>query len=438
MKKNRVDNIYLSLFYSFGVSLLLLRLPPFDIFSLSSKFATTHVLAKIVLVCIVFLLILIERSRLTKMIVQLPVSIFLLMYFFTSSISILSTISVQYFFQQYQNVILGIIIFIISILLVQKIPPRFFLVYILIMGIGAVIFDSLFAIFPTEFLDFLKSHLQVEMYALYYFNKTQNKFNLYLHTEILLPFLILLTQTQLKKNSRIIFLFFVGLMGYLALFSNFRTRAIQFIFAYVASVFCLMKVFKKSIVGISIVALIVVSLSFLVIRSNTSFDIVDRLIMSDESDVETITYRFDTFAHAFSMLQINPLSGVGLGNYKSYINLSKTTGIADRFMRLHTEETNDNPHSVFVQILTETGVLGFIAFIALLFYFLKSDMKLILYPILKKDAFLYSCIIASWTIFLYGIFNPFNSVFLNGWFWFLRGLIEGVIHKKTNTYEYQK
>jgi len=33
-------------------------------------------------------------------------------------------------------------------------------------------------------------------------------------------------------------------------------------------------------------------------------------------------------------------------------------------------------------------------------------------------------IISSWTVFVYFLFNPTNTVYITGWFWFFRGILE--------------
>jgi len=426
MNKTNIYKIYLAVFYAFCFSLLLIKFPPFNISQFVSKLSTTHVLAKFMLLFISVTLVIIDGKNVLSRLKQAPFLPLLSVYFLCGSISVFEANDISFFIQQYQNVVFGIIMFILAYLFVIKIDTKKIITFIIIVGLLSLLSDVLFILFSSSLLILLEEYIQKEMYALYSFNLNENKYNLYLSTEIFLPFFLFYIATYWKKRWYIFSIISTVLMGFIALFSNFRTRLIQFVFVSMTSIYYLRSTFKKSIIPLLVLILIGASLSFMVIRSNTSFDILDRFILSDEKDVNTILYRFDTFSYASSILQAKPLFGVGLGNYKFYINQRKNAGIRDEASRLHTNETNDNPHSVFIQIITETGVIGFISFIALLFYFLKNDIGLMKNQIDSKNSFLFSCIIASWTLFLYGVFNPFNTIFLNGWFWYFRGTIEGI------------
>jgi len=434
MIKVQNNKIYEFIFYLFGISLFILKIPPLTTFEGISKLSSSHVFAKVALLVIAIILIWLNRkselySLLTKDFSYLIISL----YFISASISVVAAENISFFLQQYQNVVLGIVIFYISYTLVQKVPKKQLITGLIFVGLIFVVFDIVFALFPSQILMFLRYFLQEEMYSLYKFNQGEYKYNLYLTSEAFLPFLILYFRGEREiKYGGIFSMIIVSLIGYLAIFSNFRTRLIQFIFSFTLSMHILNKVSKKKFISFTILTVTSIIISFVMIRNSTSYDIVDRFAMSNSIDSQTIQYRLDTFSNAIEMIKISPFIGVGLGNYKTYINQSKTSQMADRDLKLHAEETNDNPHSVFVQIATETGLIGICVYLILLFYFIRVDMVIFLDKIFEIDPFVMLCIIASWTIFLYGIFNPFNTIFLNGWFWCFRGMIEGL------KYEYKK
>jgi O-antigen ligase len=166
-----------------------------------------------------------------------------------------------------------------------------------------------------------------------------------------------------------------------------------------------------------------ISASFVLFTEINNHTVFDRILAPDErEDIDTVEFRRKQLNEAIDHIRAYPLLGVGLGNYKSYVNHSKGINILDPYRRIHFESTTDAPHSIFIQLISETGILGIIAFGLLLGYFLNHDLKV--YRNKNSDEVLIF-IIASWTIFLYGIMNPFNTVFLNSWFWFLRGIIHG-------------
>lgn len=431
MIKITKKKIYLLIFYLFSISLFLLKLPPFNLISFIPKTGTTHVLAKLVILLICGAFLLLDLSLIKALLRKMWVFVFLFLYFIASSLSIIEAVDIPYFFQQYQNVALGIAIFCVSIILTQKIRLKYIFNYVVIVGLIIIVADLLFALFPTAVLTVLSSSLQEEMSSLYGYNLTQQKYNLYLCGEAFLPFIFFFTppfSLHIHGGKKIFTYIFSTLMGFLSMYSNFRTRLIQFVFSFALSIYCASRGLRQNIILVLALIIFSTAISFYIIRNNTQYDIVDRFIMSNDEDMISIEYRFDTFTQAFSVFKINPITGVGLGNYKLYVNRTKTSRIADRLIRIHAEETNDNPHSVFVQIITETGLVGLSAFIALLLFFLKSDFHIFVSPLFSKNTFLFSCIIASWTVFLYGLFNPFNTVFLNGWFWYFRGLVEGVAY----------
>lgn len=146
------------------------------------------------------------------------------------------------------------------------------------------------------------------------------------------------------------------------------------------------------------------------------------LTSSDENSIyedSSFRGRSSELLTGLSMFKSSPLLGIGAGNYKiSYQKFSQVIGIETR------AEPRD-PHSLYVQLLAENGVLGFLAFIgvvASLFSGLAKAKKSIEYmPSLQQS---WSPWISSLQVSLIGYL--FAATFLHGayirYFWILYGL----------------
>jgi len=112
--------------------------------------------------------------------------------------------------------------------------------------------------------------------------------------------------------------------------------------------------------------------------------------------------------------------GVGLGNY--YDNFSSSVKnkniIISKSMRFVKIGAEEYVHNVFGFIVAESGYLGLIIFIYMLYLFLKNDFFLF-----KKNNNKKILIISFWTIFIYGLFNPIIPAAYQVLFWTIRGLL---------------
>lgn len=93
------------------------------------------------------------------------------------------------------------------------------------------------------------------------------------------------------------------------------------------------------------------------------FTILDRFSSSDN----LLSNRGYLWAYAISLFKSNPLIGTGWGSYSHTLNLSiNSVGVS-----------NQNAHNIYLQLLAETGVIGFSCFIIPMIYTLIKSIKLL-------------------------------------------------------------
>lgn len=427
--KKLLDNPILSLLSVILslISLTLIKIFPLYLGGATIKLLSTHVLAKVLLLFPFIFALLGSWYRpqsLRKKLDGIFVLTFLT-YVFAQVASVIPAIDMEAYMRQFQNVFFHYVLFYVgySIFSENKYKNILF-TYLFGMGIVCIIIDTLFLFFGASFLSLIQNHIQTEMVALFIHNARMGRFNSYLVLDSFIPIFFLFYHASEKRSRHTALL--IAVLGITLLFSYlslFRTRFIQGVFALLLSLFVYFKQNRRFIVLTLLVPIALLSVyTATKLISPTSMTVIERFLLTDKGeDVDTIEYRYKSLQIASELLQNSPLVGVGLGNYKVYINKVAGFNIDDPFKKVHYEETLNNPHSIFIEVISETGIVGIVGYVMLLCYFLYKDIPII---IKGKDKDTSSIIVLAWTLFLYGIFNPFNTVYIAGWFWFMRGYIQ--------------
>lgn len=88
---------------------------------------------------------------------------------------------------------------------------------------------------------------------------------------------------------------------------------------------------------------------------------------------DSLVGRSNQIRAGLAMFQNNPLLGVGFGNFSAnYWDYANQLGLVNVGMRASSQIAR-HPHSLYVEILSETGIIGFITF-SIFFYYLFSYM----------------------------------------------------------------
>lgn len=437
--------IFKSLFYFFLVAVFLIKVPPFYYLPIHNRIYSSHTLAKIIIGFIFLILFLINYQGIVNLINKKR-NIFIILFFFISqSLSIISALDVILFWKSYHNLIFSLFIFLLSFLLVKLTRTRKTIkmleLFFIFNGLVLVFLELVLLIIPKPTLNFFSRFIQKEILDAYIVNFNRGRTSLESNVELFLP--IFLSSALFYKNqnpNKSIFFFLISLMiFFLSIISNFRTRVVVSFFSIlmVLIIFYFKKIKENSRFELRSYAfnLLVIILIFFIIGRLTlnlstnlfSFNVVDRLIFENETrDSSSTNYRIISIDKSLEIFRTFPLIGIGLGNF-IYFNSSSTgikySLIASESEKRYYERVFESPHNIFAQILAETGIMGIFSFLLLIFYFIVKDYRLFFH---SKRKYIYGYIIASWEVFIFALFNPASTIFVIGWFWFLRGIIENL------------
>ena len=134
------------------------------------------------------------------------------------------------------------------------------------------------------------------------------------------------------------------------------------------------------------------------------------LINDNEQDKEIYIFtkeHHEIYISAYKMFLDNKILGVGVKNYRNFCSDPK-------YYVNEQEVCNTHPHNTYIQILSETGIIGFLFLLAILIYFLICIIKHLLLKF--KGKYLFTdfeiCILSGIAIYLWP-FVPTGNIFSN-------------------------
>ena len=113
------------------------------------------------------------------------------------------------------------------------------------------------------------------------------------------------------------------------------------------------------------------------------------------------------YISALKMFLDNKILGVGVKNFRNFCN--------DRKYKISKDSCTTHPHNTYIQILTETGIIGFLFLLTGLIYFCKYILKHLILKFKRKYYFndFEICILSGIAIYLWPIV-PTGNIF-NNW-----------------------
>lgn len=426
------------LLFFFLFAMLLLKIYPFYLLPIQNVIFSSHTLVKLIVIFTTIALFLGNYNKTVEIITKNKLLFILLFAFFLGqTASIIPAKDIALFLKFYHNTVLSIFIFLFSFILClkRKNTPRVVFYFIVMTGTAIVLSELIFRIFNDSLLPFFIAVFQKEIVDTFLSNKAQNKYVLALAGELFLPFfLFLIFNQKTKLKTKVFFIFISTILIFLSILSNFRTRTLSaafclFAFMLVFFIKNASNYFRSSVIPKVFGIFIIISFFSLVFYSAInisdslySFNVIDRFVLQDKSeDLGTLNLRVDQMNNSVDLYRYSPLLGVGLGNYSNFINKEfraspLTTSYELDFIRM----SKARPHSIIFQLLGETGIIGLTTFSVLVLYFIFQDIKYLMW---KKPNFILSYIISSWSVMIYALLNPADTIYVTGWFWFLRGVI---------------
>jgi hypothetical protein len=408
----------------FLISLIFLKLPPFYIFPpIQSSFLTSQALSSGLIFAnflIISLGLYLGKIKKPGKSTQTLLLIYLVFLFF-NSVSIINAIDPMAFFQRYKNIwFAGLFLFSISFMDLKNL--NLILKIFLVTAVINFIYQILMFMYPNQFINLARSVIYNPQLELVNINLARSRLFLETYDEITIPFLFLLF-LKFKKTWPRVFIFFLFLAIAIPSFlSNFRTRIVMLIFAFIASFLLLTgkKVVTKIYFSIALIVLAVISAQIL--NSYFGFSFIDRFLLKDQhQDISTIQFRLNNLYLSADLGRAYPLTGIGIGNYDYYSKHDQAISLSlNSLSKKESEIASQDPHDIFAEIFAETGVLSFGFFLIILLIFVLGDLEFL---IKGSNSTKTALVIAFWSLFVYSIFNPGNTLTFNALYWSLRGLI---------------
>ena len=115
----------------------------------------------------------------------------------------------------------------------------------------------------------------------------------------------------------------------------------------------------------------------------------------------------EIYKAAYKIFLDNKVLGAGVKNFRNICN--------DERYNTHRDSCSNHPHNTYIQILSETGIIGFAFFLFVLFFYLSFILRHLILRIKGKYFFtdFEICILSGITIYLWP-FAPTGNVF-NNW-----------------------
>lgn len=400
----------------YSTSILLVILPSL---SLSPFFSNSHTLVGLIWgILFIYVLIKIIKGQKKNIFKEKSFALLFLIFFISQSASIITTVNLGTFMSAYIKNIFVAIFFIISIYFIRDNKGIKKIVKILFASsVVSILFQVIMFLNYSLFLYFGGLFLNKNYLELISLNIQRGRIYLESYDEVLIP--IILYYWMAKKNRKFLF-FFVVLIPIISFLSLFRTKIIMFLFSIIGSVLIFLKRIRNYY-AILLVIGVVLLFSYAILSNIQNYTVLDRFTLQYKSDQNTISGRIERWGFALDMGISSPLFGVGLGNYYDYLPPGKQKSITPyQMVNQAFDFASKDPHNVFFSTFAETGVFGIGAFILLLLYFVKSDLAL-----LKKreDGLSKAFIISFWTLFIFSLANPSQSITYQSLFWLLRVIL---------------
>ncbi|PIY69443.1 hypothetical protein COY90_00605 [Candidatus Roizmanbacteria bacterium CG_4_10_14_0_8_um_filter_39_9] len=332
------------------------------------------------------------------------------------SVSIISTISVIEYLTQYKTQLVAILFFVLFInsINTRSRTKQFIYLMIVTMVVNLFIQIALYY-FPNNFIRLLVNDKYYEVLRL---NAARSRYFIDMYESALIP-LLFINITLIHTQERIIRWLIILLISASALLSSFRTHLLMLIISSMS----LLLFIKKSVFSYRNIALVFLFFALIIYiprfqQNNTSS--FTRLVDPSESDYSTVFSRIYYWKESYKIFSAYPVFGIGLSNYYDLLQGKKTIvfSLSDPQNRLD-KITQTHPHNIVLATLAETGLVGFIALMLLLGYFIKEDASVFL----SKNVNLKLVSISFWSLFFFALLNPPTIIQYQVLFWTLRGLL---------------
>lgn len=397
---------------------ILIRLPNLQL-SFISSYTVIRIFSMVLVIGLIFF-----HAKLLQF--KKWVKIVLFVYFFALSLTIIQAQNISSFLNTYKDVIGGFVLFLCFYALSTKknIKP----VALTFLGVSLLILVlevSLYFI-PTIMIPIFTAIYNSNYLQFFLFQTNRSRFFGDSLNEAFIPlfYIFLLKQERFdwKKGLTIFSFIFVTIL-FTIFVSNWRTKAIIFIFSSVLSFFVFMHIQRKHFfIYLFIGVFVVVNTFSMISQVIGGKNILSRFTSQvDEYGSDSNLSRIRYWQDSIDIGNSSPLIGVGIGNYFDSLtqsakskNMSAADSYSERAILI------DDPHNLFFSAYANTGLLGLLALLSLTVYFLFTDIT----KFYKYENVLKGYVLVFWSIYIYALFNPWMYFQFFGLFWMIRGIVE--------------
>lgn len=343
------------------------------------------------------------------------IALFILIFFILQSLSIFAAVNITSFLSRYKDVIISFLAFFVFFFYKKNYLQ---IISVLITSIVVnSIYQFMMIFYQDSFVKVVSNFVYQKHADLVIAKLQQNRIYLDTYDEIIAPFIFIYPfKNNLSKN--LFFYIFLMIIAFFSLVSNIRSRILMFFVSFCGSLMFLKKFSPKKIFILFLSFLVISFLINNLMRYYSGYSFVDRILLENEmEDVKPINFRLDQLKNSLEMGKTS-LLGVGLGNY--YDNLtSKNSFIINKSQLVASQGAQEFVHNIFGAIVSESGYIGLSVFLIILYFFIKRDIFLFKKGKNYEKAF----VIAFWSLFSYGLFNPILPASYQVLFWGIRGLL---------------
>lgn len=166
-----------------------------------------------------------------------------------------------------------------------------------------------------------------------------------------------------SSNPRARFLFLAGIMvTFLGVFFTVSRSGMLLLFGACGLILIMQPKIKNKA---GLITLVLVGLLILSVYSDNIFKIIGSIFPAITEGTDTVGLRYNLWRAGWRMWLDQPFQGVGIGMYNSRLW---------RYMQGMTGPTvgSTSPHNTYIQVLSETGIIGFVLFLVMLFNAFKN------------------------------------------------------------------
>ncbi len=243
-----------------------------------------------------------------------------------------------------------------------------------------------------------------------------------------IAFIISLILFLLTKNfTKVVSGILVTTFSVAALFN--QTRGIWLVMMITASLLIIyliikassLQISKKFLTTILIFSFLIFGVGVLTIQTfnpnvferSEEFTKTNKELLTQEGQVtSSLVSRFFIWYTAGNAFLENPWVGVGMYAFP-YVS-QKYNELPDFLFELYVERLT--PHSTYLAVLTETGILGFVGFLIFILYIIKTSFANINLAKTKKEKMI--ALVLTWTI----VYITISMIVTDAWLW-QRGII---------------